>query len=62
MINLDAKALREAAEELGTRTREDTVNAALREIAGRYKYRELIARMQRGEFGHPDGMIGAWRD
>lgn len=35
VIDLDTEALQEAAEVLGTRTKVDTVNTALREIANR---------------------------
>jgi Arc/MetJ family transcription regulator len=35
MIDLDDEALAAAAKELGTTTKRDTVNSALRDIAGR---------------------------
>jgi len=47
-IDLDDEALAAAMRELGTTTKKDTVNAALREIAGRSRrlaaFRRLAAR------------------
>lgn len=61
VIDIDDKALAEAAKALGTKTKVDTVNSALREIAGR-------ARRVRGlddaldkmtDLADPDVMSGA---
>ncbi|MCZ2526851.1 type II toxin-antitoxin system VapB family antitoxin [Streptomyces sp. NPDC059506] len=46
VIDLDDEALAEAARHLGTTTKKDTVNAALREIADRRRRAEAIARMR----------------
>lgn len=47
-IDLDDEALAAAMRELGTTTKEDTVNAALREVVGRSRrlaaFRRLAAR------------------
>lgn len=37
VIDLDDKALEEAAKELGTTTKRDTINTALREVTARYR-------------------------
>ncbi|MFE2067401.1 type II toxin-antitoxin system VapB family antitoxin [Streptomyces sp. NPDC059467] len=37
VIDLDDEALEEAAKELGTTTKRDTVNTALREVTARYR-------------------------
>jgi Arc/MetJ family transcription regulator len=51
VIDLDDEALEAAAKELGTSTKRDTVNAALREVTARYRRlralqesRELVAQ------------------
>ncbi|GAA1413799.1 hypothetical protein GCM10009662_58980 [Catellatospora coxensis] len=53
MIDLDDELLAEAARLLGTETKKDTVNAALREVAARLRridaLRELQAMTARGE-------------
>ncbi|MFJ9906150.1 type II toxin-antitoxin system VapB family antitoxin [Streptomyces sp. NPDC101152] len=50
VIDLDDEALEEAARELGTSTKRDTINTALREVTARYRRlraldeaRELVA-------------------
>lgn len=50
VIDLDDEALEEAAKELGTTTKRDTINTALREVTARYRRlraldeaRELVA-------------------
>ncbi|MFE2129563.1 type II toxin-antitoxin system VapB family antitoxin [Streptomyces amritsarensis] len=64
VIDLDDDALAEAAQLLGTTTKKDTVNAALREIADRRRRAAAIERMRQmvdeGEIdfrtiGHGDG-------
>lgn len=45
LIDLDEEALAFAAEVLGTRTKKDTVNAALREIGARAKRERALDQM-----------------
>ncbi|MFJ3171634.1 type II toxin-antitoxin system VapB family antitoxin [Streptomyces roseus] len=47
VIDLDDEALAEAARHLGTTTKRDTVNAALREIADRRRRAAAVERMRR---------------
>ncbi|MFG2341695.1 type II toxin-antitoxin system VapB family antitoxin [Streptomyces yangpuensis] len=63
VIDLDDDALAEAAQLLGTTTKKDTVNAALREIADRRRRAAAIERMRQmvdegeidfGTIGHGD--------
>jgi Arc/MetJ family transcription regulator len=63
VIDLDDEALEVAARFLGTTTKKDTVNAALREIADRRRRAAALERMQQmvaeGKFdfsiiGYPD--------
>lgn len=61
VIDLDVHALCEAAEELGTTTREDTVNAALREIAARARRLAFLDALKDSDFGKPDVMREAWK-
>ncbi|WP_329134467.1 type II toxin-antitoxin system VapB family antitoxin [Streptomyces sp. NBC_00670] len=53
-VEVDDEALNEAAEILGTRTKKDTVNAALLEVAKRRRrlkaLEELAAMGERGDF------------
>lgn len=46
LIDLDDEALAEAARLLGTSTRKDTINTALREIVDRRGRAEAVARMR----------------
>ncbi|MGW2375960.1 MULTISPECIES: type II toxin-antitoxin system VapB family antitoxin [Kitasatospora] len=46
VIDLDDEALADAARFLGTTTKKDTVNAALREIADRRRRAAALARMR----------------
>ncbi|MER6824443.1 type II toxin-antitoxin system VapB family antitoxin [Streptosporangium sp. NPDC000563] len=46
LIDLDDEALAEAAKLLGTSSKKDTVNAALREIVDRRKRAAAVARMR----------------
>lgn len=46
VIDLDDQALAEAARHLGSTTKKDTVNAALREINDRRRRAETVARMR----------------
>lgn len=60
VIDIDDEALAEAARHLGTSTKKDTVNAALREIGDRRRRAAAIARMRELvtegelEFGTPE--------
>jgi Arc/MetJ family transcription regulator len=53
-IEIDEEALRTAAEVLGTKTKKDTVNAALREVGQRLTRLSALARLgemaDRGDF------------
>ncbi|MFI9118875.1 MULTISPECIES: type II toxin-antitoxin system VapB family antitoxin [Streptomyces] len=53
-VEVDDEALAEAAEILGTKTKKDTVNAALLEVAQRHKrlraLEQLTAMAERGDF------------
>ncbi|MEU7825820.1 type II toxin-antitoxin system VapB family antitoxin [Catellatospora sp. NPDC049133] len=46
MIDLDDELLAEAARLLGTETKKDTVNAALREVAARLRRIEALRELQ----------------
>ncbi|MFJ8585823.1 type II toxin-antitoxin system VapB family antitoxin [Streptomyces sp. NPDC093595] len=46
VIDLDDEALEEAARFLGTSTKKDTVNAALREVVDRQKRAAAVQRMR----------------
>ncbi|MCA2220411.1 MULTISPECIES: type II toxin-antitoxin system VapB family antitoxin [Nonomuraea] len=46
LIDLDDEALAEAAKLLGTSSKKDTVNAALREIVDRRRRAAAVARMR----------------
>ena len=59
-IEIDEEALATAAEVLGTKTKKDTVNAALREVGQRLERLRALARLgemaDRGDFdGFLDG-------
>lgn len=63
VINVDEEALREAAEILGTSTKVDTVNTALREIVARHKQRRFLDALDRSDFGKdPEMWKRAWRE
>ncbi|WP_370063373.1 type II toxin-antitoxin system VapB family antitoxin [Streptacidiphilus sp. MAP5-3] len=47
LIDLDDEALAFAAEALGTRTKKDTVNAALREVGARARRERALEQMIR---------------
>jgi Arc/MetJ family transcription regulator len=61
MIDIDEDALKEAAAELGTTTKVDTVNAALREVANRRLRLELLSTIKDLDLGDEEVMRGAWR-
>jgi hypothetical protein len=70
LIDIDDDALRLAAEALGTKTKKDTVNAALAEVAARLRreqaWAELIEMAEDGVFdkglepGFKEEMRGGW--
>ena len=64
-IELDEEALATASEILGTRTKKDTVNAALREVGARLRreraFAELGAMSDRGDFDEFRGSKAAYR-
>ncbi|RVX46572.1 Arc/MetJ family transcription regulator [Nonomuraea polychroma] len=69
-IDLDDDALREAMRMMGTTTKKETVNLALREYVARVRRIEalekLAARAQRGEFDEAsaarDAARAAWKE
>jgi Arc/MetJ family transcription regulator len=62
VIDLDAEALQEAAEVLGTRTKVDTVNTALREIANRARRLAYVKALADGDIDlGEEALRGAWR-
>ncbi|MEV0278284.1 type II toxin-antitoxin system VapB family antitoxin [Streptomyces sp. NPDC050610] len=70
MIDIDDEALALAAEALGTKTKKDTVNAALAEIGARLRrqraWADLVALDEEGAFdkarepGFKEEVRGAW--
>lgn len=64
LIDIDDDALTAAAEELGTKTKVETVNRALGEIAARkerLKLLEWIRSAEANDLGEPGVMDNAWR-
>jgi Arc/MetJ family transcription regulator len=58
LIDVDDDALAEAAELLGTRTKKDTVNTALRETAHRLRRAHALARLaELGQSGAFDELL-----
>ena len=58
LVDVDDAALAEAARLLGTRTKKDTVNTALREIADRLRRAKALARLaELGESGAFDELL-----
>lgn len=55
LVDIDDDALEAARAELGTKTNVDTVNTALREIAGRRERAQQV-REARYLYGVPEGM------
>ena len=58
-IDLDEDALAAAMTELGTSTKKDTVNTALREIAARNSRQRAFERLL--QLGDPEAGEQAWR-
>jgi Arc/MetJ family transcription regulator len=46
LIDIDEEALAEAAEALGTKTKKETVNTALREVSARLRRAHARAKLQ----------------
>ncbi|MFC4123670.1 type II toxin-antitoxin system VapB family antitoxin [Nocardia rhizosphaerae] len=62
LIDIDDDALNLAAEELGTKTKVATVNAALREIANRRAVAKMLQQFRDTDTDlSPEGTKGAWR-
>lgn len=62
VIDIDPDALRAAADVLGTRTKVDTVNAALRRVADQSRRLAYVQALADGDLdlsGH--ALEGAWR-
>jgi len=58
LVDVDDAALAEAADLLGTKTKKDTVNAALRETAERLRRaRALVRLVELGESGAFDELL-----
>jgi Arc/MetJ family transcription regulator len=58
LIDIDDDALAEASDLLGTKTKKDTVNAALRETAQRMRRAKALARLaELGESGAFDELL-----
>lgn len=64
LVDIDERLLSEAAEVLGTRTKKDTVNAALKDAVDRSLRRRHLERLTQGglpDLSDPDVMAAAWR-
>lgn len=63
MVDLDEQALALASEELGTRSKVATVNAALRRVANQRAAARMLELLdQTGADLSDEAMRGAWRD
>lgn len=61
LIDIDDEALALAAEELGTKTKVATVNAALREVANRRAVAKMLQQLRASETDlSAEAMKGAW--
>jgi Arc/MetJ family transcription regulator len=64
LIDLDEDLLARTQEILGTTTKKDTVNAAMRDVVRRAMAREFLAMARAGalkDLADPDVMAQAWR-
>ena len=63
LIDIDDDALARAAKELGTSTKVETVNRALRDIASRRARLAFLDQLRDADddLGDPDVMESAWR-
>jgi Arc/MetJ family transcription regulator len=58
LVDIDDEALAEASALLGTKTKKDTINVALREIAQRLRRARALARLaEMGESGDFDELL-----
>jgi Arc/MetJ family transcription regulator len=63
MVDLDEEALSLAGEELGTKTKVATVNAALRRVANQRAAARMLELLdETGTDLSDDALRGAWRD
>ncbi len=61
-INLDDRTLAEAAQVLGTKTKVDTVNSALRSVVRQHRQRQMVERAaQDGTYASLPTGEDAWR-
>lgn len=61
-INLDDASLAEAANVLGTKTKVDTVNSALRAVVRQHRQRQMLERAaQDGTYSEVPSDDAAWR-
>lgn len=63
VVDIDDDALKAAAAELGTKTKVETVNRALAEVAARSQRLAFLEAMRTAEddLEDPETMAGAWR-
>ena len=62
VVDIDDVALAAAAAELGTKTKVDTVNRALAEVAARSQRLAFLDNVRDGhDLNDPEVMGGAWR-
>ncbi|MGH7866662.1 MAG: type II toxin-antitoxin system VapB family antitoxin [Candidatus Dormibacteraceae bacterium] len=61
LIDIDEESLATAAQVLGTRTKRDTVNAALREVAAIQRRRDFLDALDQTDLGNKEVMRKAWR-
>jgi Arc/MetJ family transcription regulator len=63
VVDIDDEALAAAAEELGTKTKVDTVNRALAEVAARSKRLAFLEQLRNADddLGDHEVMGRAWR-
>ena len=61
LVDIDEEALEAARRALGTKTKVDTVNTALREVTAVRQRLALLATLDRTDIDDPEVMQGAWR-
>ncbi len=61
VIDIDDAAMVEAMAELGTKTKVETVNRALREITDQRRRLDLLAALDGTDLDDPEVMARAWR-
>lgn len=60
-MDLDDEALDAAKEVLGTKSKVDTVNAALRQVTREARLRDFWDTLRDSDLGDPEVTQGAWR-